>query len=136
MKSSGQENAVTNSRHGQESDTANSSTESPAPTAEATRLKIVSGDAAEKTAVTAGEIIPVRSSPLSEEYKIGEYKGVEFYNPPISPEEAKHAQQLKAKQLSADEAQRLARIARDRANRFMVAAPDVDFLLDVITRFQ
>lgn len=38
--------------------------------------------------------------------------------------------------LSADEAQRLARIARDRANRFMVAAPDVDFLLDVITRFQ
>ena len=26
------------------------------------------------------------------------------------------------------------RIARDRANRFMVAAPDVDFLLDVIVR--
>ena len=90
---------------------------------------------AEKTAVTAGEIIPVRSSLLSEEYKIGEYKGVEFYNPPISPEEAKHAQQLKAKQLSADEAQRLARIARDRANRFMVSGPDVDMLLDIITRF-
>jgi len=36
--------------------------------------------------------------------------------------------------LSADEARRLARIARDRANRFMVSAPDVDFLLDVIVR--
>ncbi len=36
--------------------------------------------------------------------------------------------------LSADEEQHLARIARDRANRFMVAAPDVDFLLDVIVR--
>ena len=37
--------------------------------------------------------------------------------------------------LSADEAQRLARIARDRANRFMVSGPDVDMLLDIITRF-
>ena len=36
--------------------------------------------------------------------------------------------------LSADEARNLARIARDRANRFMVSGPDVDFLLDVIAR--
>ena len=36
--------------------------------------------------------------------------------------------------LSADEEQKLARIARDRANRFMVSAVDVDFLLDVIVR--
>jgi hypothetical protein len=36
--------------------------------------------------------------------------------------------------LSADEAQRLARIARDRANHFMVSGPDVDFLLDLFTR--
>ena len=36
--------------------------------------------------------------------------------------------------LSADEARTLARIARDRANRFMVSAVDVDFLLDVIAR--
>ena len=36
--------------------------------------------------------------------------------------------------LSADEARTLARIARDRANRFMVSSTDVDFLLDVIAR--
>ena len=36
--------------------------------------------------------------------------------------------------LSGDEGQRLARIARDRANRFMVSGPDVDFLLDVLVR--
>lgn len=36
--------------------------------------------------------------------------------------------------LSADEKSRLWRIARDRANGFMVSAPDVDFLLDVIVR--
>jgi hypothetical protein len=36
--------------------------------------------------------------------------------------------------ISADEGQRLARIARDRANRFMVSGPDVDFLLDVLAR--
>lgn len=36
--------------------------------------------------------------------------------------------------LSADERKRLFRIARDRGNRFMVSAPDVDFLLDVIVR--
>jgi hypothetical protein len=36
--------------------------------------------------------------------------------------------------LSDAEQKRLFRIARDRANRFMVAAPDVDFLLDVIAR--
>ena len=37
--------------------------------------------------------------------------------------------------LSADEGQRLARIARDRANRYMVSSVDVDFLLDLLTRF-
>ena len=36
--------------------------------------------------------------------------------------------------LSDEERKRLFRIARDRGNRFMVAAPDVDFLLDVIVR--
>lgn len=36
--------------------------------------------------------------------------------------------------LSEEERKRLWRIARDRANRFMVTAPDVDFLLDVIVR--
>jgi hypothetical protein len=36
--------------------------------------------------------------------------------------------------LSADEAQRLYRIRKDRANRFMVSAVDVDFLLEVIER--
>jgi hypothetical protein len=36
--------------------------------------------------------------------------------------------------LSADEEQRLYRIRKDRANRFMVAVTDVDFLLEVIER--
>lgn len=36
--------------------------------------------------------------------------------------------------LSDDEKQKLWRIARDRANRFMVSVTDVDFLLDVIVR--
>ena len=36
--------------------------------------------------------------------------------------------------LSADEAQNLARITRDRQNGWMVTAVDVDFLLDVIGR--
>jgi len=36
--------------------------------------------------------------------------------------------------LSDEERKRLFRIARDRANRFMVSAVDVDFLLDVIVR--
>ena len=36
--------------------------------------------------------------------------------------------------LSADEAKNLARIAKDRRNGFMVSAPDVDFLLDLIGR--
>ena len=38
--------------------------------------------------------------------------------------------------LSADEAQRLARIRKDRANRFMVSAPDVDFLLEILERLE
>lgn len=42
--------------------------------------------------------------------------------------------QARSLPLSADEKSRLWRIARDRANRFMVTAPDVDFLLDVIVR--
>jgi len=37
--------------------------------------------------------------------------------------------------LSADDEQRLYRIKKDRANRFMVSAPDVDFLLELIERF-
>jgi len=37
-------------------------------------------------------------------------------------------------QLSDEERKRLWRIARDRGNRFMVSAVDVDFLLDVIVR--
>jgi hypothetical protein len=36
--------------------------------------------------------------------------------------------------LSDEERKRLFRIARDRGNRFMVSAVDVDFLLDVIVR--
>ena len=36
--------------------------------------------------------------------------------------------------LSADDEQRLARIRKDRANRFMVSAPDVDFLLEILGR--
>ena len=36
--------------------------------------------------------------------------------------------------LSDEERKRLWRIARDRGNRFMVSAVDVDFLLDVIVR--
>jgi hypothetical protein len=36
--------------------------------------------------------------------------------------------------LNAEEQTRLWRISRDRANRFMVSAVDVDFLLDVIVR--
>jgi hypothetical protein len=36
--------------------------------------------------------------------------------------------------LSADDERRLARIRKDRANRFMVAAPDVDFLLEILER--
>lgn len=36
--------------------------------------------------------------------------------------------------LSDEERKRLFRIARDRGNRFMVSATDVDFLLDVIVR--
>ncbi len=34
--------------------------------------------------------------------------------------------------LSADEAQRLYRIRKDRANRFMVSVADVDFLLELL----
>jgi hypothetical protein len=36
--------------------------------------------------------------------------------------------------LSDEERKRLWRIARDRANRFMIAAPDVDFLLEIVER--
>lgn len=36
--------------------------------------------------------------------------------------------------LSADETRTLARIAQDRRSGFMVSGPDVDFLLEVITR--
>lgn len=77
----------------------NSCTSSPAPTAEATRLKTASGDAAEKTDATPGAITQDRSSPLS-----------------------------------ADEEQKLARIRKDRANRFMVSVTDVDFLLEILER--
>jgi hypothetical protein len=38
--------------------------------------------------------------------------------------------------LSADEEQRLYRIRKDRANRFMVSAPDVDFLLEIVERLR
>lgn len=37
--------------------------------------------------------------------------------------------------LSEDDKTRLARIAKDRANRFMISMNDVDFLLDLLTRF-
>lgn len=36
--------------------------------------------------------------------------------------------------LSADDERRLARIRKDQANRFMVSAPDVDFLLEILER--
>jgi hypothetical protein len=36
--------------------------------------------------------------------------------------------------LSVADEQRLWRIRRDRANRFMVSAPDVDFLLELLER--
>ncbi len=36
--------------------------------------------------------------------------------------------------LSAADEQRLYRIKKDRANRFMVSAPDVDFLLEILER--
>lgn len=36
--------------------------------------------------------------------------------------------------LSAEEQKQLARIARDRANRWMISVPDVDFLLELIWR--
>jgi hypothetical protein len=36
--------------------------------------------------------------------------------------------------LSGDEEQRLARIRKDRANRFMVSVTDVDFLLEIVDR--
>ncbi len=36
--------------------------------------------------------------------------------------------------LSADEAQRLYRIRKDRANRFMVSVADVDFMLELLER--
>ena len=44
------------------------------------------------------------------------------------------ATRARSSPLSDADEKRLFRIARDRANRFMVSAPDVDFLLDVILR--
>lgn len=38
--------------------------------------------------------------------------------------------------LSAEELQKLARIRKDRANRFMVSVTDVDFLLEILERLQ
>ena len=36
--------------------------------------------------------------------------------------------------LSEEEERKLSRIRKDRANRFMVSAPDVDFLLEILER--
>ena len=51
---------------------------------------------------------------------------VKHVTPPATP--------ARSSPLSDDERKRLFRIVRDRGNRFMVSAVDVDFLLDVIVR--
>jgi hypothetical protein len=69
--------------------------------AEATHLKIVSGDVEVERVATPDEIIQDRSS-----------------------------------RLSGADGQRLYRIRKDRANKFMVSVTDVDFLLEIIERMK
>ena len=40
----------------------------------------------------------------------------------------------RSSRMSGDEEKRLYRIARDRANRFMVSVSDVDFMLEILAR--
>jgi hypothetical protein len=42
--------------------------------------------------------------------------------------------QARSSRLNVADEQRLWRIRKDRANRFMVSAPDVDFLLEILER--
>jgi hypothetical protein len=98
-KSSGTENAATNSRPGTGDSTANLSTSSRVPMEGVILLRTANGDVVEKMVATPDATIPAPSSPLS-----------------------------------ADDERRLARIRKDRANRFMVAVTDVDFLLEILER--
>lgn len=100
-KSSGTESDATSLPHGTGDSTGNLFTSLRPHTEAPTRLRTVSGDAAEKTDATRDATTPASSSPLS----------------------------------AADE-QRLWRIRKDRANRFMVSVTDVDFLLELLERLE
>lgn len=52
----------------------------------------------------------------------------------VDPVTGKDCTSAPSSPLSADDERRLARIRKDRANRFMVAVTDVDFLLEILER--
>lgn len=138
MKKSETESAATDSPRGTDCNTENSATGSTEPIETIPRTEL-SG--------VVGRVIPLatpaRSSPLSDADAVRTLRAINRvlrtdtgYDTCIERIEAimaEHEHELPSP-LSGDEEKQLARIARDRANRFMVASSDVDFLLDVIVR--
>jgi hypothetical protein len=74
----------------------------------------------------------------TENFRTGSMEPIEMTVKPVSSGVAANATEpatpARSSLLSDEERKRLFRIARDRENRFMVSAVDVDFLLDVIVR--
>jgi hypothetical protein len=135
VKSNETESAATDSRPGQESGTENSSTSLPASTADQTPQTIRFGDVAIATNESS---TPDRSSRLSAADAL---KAIEqilrteaWYDSTIERIVAVLSNYDKSARLSAADEQRLYRIRKDRANKFMVSVTDVDFLLELLER--
>lgn len=143
MKSSDRVRDAIDLRHGMEPDTESLSTSSPAPTAEVIPSKTASGDAEAATDATPDATIPESCSRLSAADAVRVLKAIRHalrtesgYDTCVERIEAIMAEHESEMQppLSAADEQRLYRIRKDRANRFMVSAVDVDFLCELLKR--
>ena len=140
-KSSGTGSAAISSPRGTDDSTVSLSTSSPAPTEEAILSKTASGDVAEKMAATPGETTQACSLESNAASVLKRIRhvlrtdgGYDTCSDRIDVIVEEYERELPPPRLSVDEAQKLYRIRKDRANRFMASVTDVDFLLEIVER--